>query len=683
MPVYAGDSMENIYQSVKDAVEAMNEPVQVHKMYLTHRRNGKKLVDFALGIAIVGNSGPVVVSSLRSDEADAALSLNAAAINAWGCPMPSDELPLSSLETQTSVQDDYLQHVEILPQYIRAYNSRLTMANLSIRHTGYTLSHVIVPGKTAYRVAWVLYYLRTAEGESIVKTAFPNDKTLWDTCLNYLYYPDSRCYKAVVGVAGKKGDVVRYLSFDMEGSSGLNGAVAIEKMPYNEIVLVSTTDGSGNTTYSYSLNAHYQGEVNGHQTAMSEEYVECANCRYVGAKDEAGTACPVCGTTLPTTILAGKGFSVPAGVNTFVEHQRNVVMVTYTQNPWNWSAGGVSEIGSGTVVALCPNTMAIEQEQFGKNPLYAFTSDEGVWGLAVGADGQLVAAQPATRDILLDPGSLLQTDGAILFATRRGVMMLTGRSCTLLSEPLESDDTSGTVSLSSLPGWEQIVAATGFEESELPAAGEDIRTFVQGCRMAYDYLNGRIVVYRPDKAYAYVYSLKSKQWGMMLSYGVCRSLNSYPDALCATNEGEIVSLSGDNSANSANSANQANQGTAKSASANLGTDSGLTVQGLVVTRPLKVSDYDVMKTVYKVFERGKIRPGHIQQALWGSRDLWHWNLVGSSTREFLTGMAGSPYTYFRIALWGKMAQDEIIHRITLDYREKYVGRQRANNEAGE
>ena len=318
--IYDGDSMENIYHSVKEAIEATGAPVEVHKMYLTQRRRAeaKKLIDYSVGIAIVGKTGGVVIEGIKGGNN----TLEVCGINAYGHPLPSDELPLETLESQSAVQDDYMHHAEILPAYIRAYNSRLAMANLSIWHKAYVQSHLIVPRKTGYRIAWILYYVRTAEGEAIVKTDAPNGKSLWDAELHYLYYPDSRCYKAVAGVAGEKGEVVRYLSFEMEASSGLNGAVAIEKMPYNEIVVGSKAGEDGSTSYTYSLRPHYAGELNGHQIAMAEEYVECGVCHYVGSVAEAGGICPICGATLGTEVKRGEGFSVSPKANTFVEHQR-------------------------------------------------------------------------------------------------------------------------------------------------------------------------------------------------------------------------------------------------------------------------------------------------------------------------------------------------------------------------
>ena len=56
--------------------------------------------------------------------------------------------------------------------------------------------------------------------------------------------------------------------------------------------------------------------------------------------------------------------------------------------------------------------------------------------------------------------------------------------------------------------------------------------FLAECRMLYDYSHQRIIVYNPNVKYAYVYSLKSQQWGMMLS-NITYGINSYPETLAA------------------------------------------------------------------------------------------------------------------------------------------------------
>lgn len=655
--ILANDHIENICHTVEEAVKKTGVKVDTFVMYRSRLRTAVSEVrEAAAGIAIVGRTGPVVIKSISTSEDDkeAAGTLDVTGLNAYGAPLPSDRLPLGTLETQVSVSDDYWGSVDLLPAYIRAYNSRQSMGDITVRHRGVHAAWTILPGyvRTGTEaeaanldVTGAVYYIRTDEGEIVTRTLLPQGRTAVGYALgHYLYYPDTRCFKAVLLLDGGKA----YLELPMKPSSTMSGAVFAEKMPYFEAE--ATEDG-------YAIEVHFLQELRPYYT--------------------------------------GSAPTLPEGINEGEEHLHNNVLTTYVDNPFNWSAKNVTEAGDGRVIALCPNTMAIEQEQFGKTPLYAFT-DEGVWGMSVGTDGEMVAVQPVTRDVILDKESLLQIDTSILFATARGIMELTGRTSALISTAIEKT-TGATANTRTLKGFSQIIEQTGLSQDYLPADDEDIKDYVKGCRMVYDYPNRRIIVYRPDKKWAYVYSLKSKQWGMTVS-NLRSTLNSYPDAVCTTTAGTVINLSSaaagtvaQSKAYGANSANEEEAMVTTTTTTTTTGEPGATVTTepsgaglpgslLLLTRPMHISHIETLKTVYRLFVRGKIRAGHISVALWGSRNLWEWNLVGSSVREYLTQMAGSPYTFFVLAVWGELTEEEVLHLLTVSYREKYNLRPRANND---
>lgn len=166
--------------------------------------------------------------------------------------------------------------------------------------------------------------------------------------------------------------------------------------------------------------------------------------------------------------------------------------------------------------------------------------------------------------------------------------------------------------------------------------------------MLYDYTNQRIVVYNPEQPYAYVYSLKSKAWGMMQStIGSC--VNSYPEALAMDKNGSLVDLS----------------------LSEVGS-----VNGIILTRPLKLGAPDVLKTVDTVIQRGYFRKGHIQCVLYGSRDLFNWQMVCSSRDHRLRGFRGTPYKYFRLALLCQLSKDERIYGCTVQFTPRFQNRPR-------
>ena len=91
---------------------------------------------------------------------------------------------------------------------------------------------------------------------------------------------------------------------------------------------------------------------------------------------------------------------------------------------------------------------ALSQGQFGQFPLYAFT-DEGVWALEVNSSGGYSAKQPITRDVCISSDSITQIDTAVLFATDRGIMEISGSQTQCLTDIINGND---FFSLDRLPG---------------------------------------------------------------------------------------------------------------------------------------------------------------------------------------------------------------------------------------
>lgn len=103
---------------------------------------------------------------------------------------------------------------------------------------------------------------------------------------------------------------------------------------------------------------------------------------------------------------------------------------------------------------------------------------------------------------------------------------------------------------------------------------------------------------------------------------------------------------------------------------------GNAVSGLLVTRPLKLETPDVLKTIDTIIQRGHFRKGHVQSALYGSRDLYNWHLVWSSKDHYLRGFRGTPYKYFRIACVTNLSDDESIFGASLQFTPRLTNQPR-------
>ncbi|MDE5688671.1 MAG: hypothetical protein K2I18_08630 [Paramuribaculum sp.] len=323
------------------------------------------------------------------------------------------------------------------------------------------------------------------------------------------------------------------------------------------------------------------------------------------------------------------------------------IYISTINNPFIFAATGRNSLGAdvGTVFATCTAAKALSQGQFGQFPLYAFT-DAGVWALEVGADGNYTARQPITRDVCINPNGITQIDSAVLFPTNRGIMLISGSECRCISDAI---NTEFPFDVSQLPHLEELHRRLDHDvalDRCLPLL--PFTRFLEECRMIYDYVHQRIIVYNDSVTYAYIYSLRSNQWGMMYC-NIANGLNSYPNALAITRAGKLVDFSFDDPAPK-------------------------TVTTLLVTRPIKLGDGDLLKTVNTVIQRGNFARGHVQSIIYGSRDLRNWHTVWSSKDHHLHGFRGSPYKFFRLALLCTLHPSESLTGATIQFTPRQTNR---------
>lgn len=319
------------------------------------------------------------------------------------------------------------------------------------------------------------------------------------------------------------------------------------------------------------------------------------------------------------------------------------VYTSEVNNPFFFPVTGINTIGTGKILGIATAAKALSQGQFGQFPLYAFTTD-GVWAMEVSANGIFSAKQPITRDVCVNPDGITQIDSAVLFPTNRGIMLISGSQTQCISDVITNNIEFDVLSL---PGMDQLHAMIGHgEDSCFPVV--PFLDFISSCGMVYDYLHQRIIVFNKSYSYAYVYSLKSKKWGMTYS-NIANTINSYPEALAVDTGGNLVDFS---------------------------QESEEKQMGLLVTRPIKLGEADILKTIDTLMQRGVFRNGHVKSALYGSRDLFNWHLVNSSVSHRILNRRGTPYKYFRIALVCDLDTDETVCGCSVQYTPRFTNRLR-------
>lgn len=322
----------------------------------------------------------------------------------------------------------------------------------------------------------------------------------------------------------------------------------------------------------------------------------------------------------------------------------NKIYTSEVNNPFSFPPTGVNVICSGEILGIRSATKALSQGQFGQFPLYAFT-DEGIWALEVSSEGKYISKQPATRDVCNNPESITQIDTAVLFTSERGIMLIQGSESVCISEILNKK----SFDISTLRGYEQLAQMSGLTNAHLTHS--NFIEYIKECAMSYDYANQRIIVFNKNHPYAYVFSLRSKTWGMIPS-NFNNPINSYPNSYIMTKDNTLINVS------------------------NSGNEHSKAVKGIIITRPLKLDSPDLLKTITQSIHRGVFEKGHVKSVLYGSRDCINYVPITSSTDHTIRSIHGSPYKYFRFAIITELLPGESLSGTSIIFETRQTNKLR-------
>ena len=497
---------------------------------------------------------------------------------------------LETLEVRELMTDDYDSHDKIMPTFLYPYNARLNIANIK---------KLLFRGHNAYSL------FNYSNGYvNIINDGAP---TLLDITLGVIVFVFIKQDGKEIVVKGQLGTVgynMPLLFFYYPNPNAYKAVIQCE-----------------NSFYEVPLERH---------TFLNGAFY------FNGWEDLKSTAKSVKEPTI-------------SGDNERTIRIPNNIYTSEVNNPFFFPATNITQINTDNILAISSATKALSEGQFGQFPLYAFTSD-GVWALEVSKTGSFSAVQPITRDVAINTESICQIDSAVLFASDRGIMMINGSTTQCISDIINTEDLFDIKTLPKHKAMIDIFNSNATENEKICI--DDIsmlpfKDFISGCQMVYDYTHQHIIIYNPSVKYAYVLSLKSQTWGMMLSK-ILDNVNSYPEALALVEGAKLVDFS---------------------------KSDATAVPILLITRPLKF-DSSQYKTINTIIQRGNFKKGHIKQILYGSNDLQQWHTVWSSADEYLRGFRGSPYKYFRLAVIGNLDKDESIFGFTAEFENRLTNRLR-------
>lgn len=520
---------------------------------------------------------------------------------------------LQSLTSREVMTDDYLSHDRKIPSYTFAFNNRLNIANVS---------RELYKGFNPYSM------FSYCQGE-------------------YNFLPDllsSSAIQKIIVHNTKEVQSKMWIDVYIRDDQG-NKIVRHEADYTNEGIPIAMFRGyeSGNNRLPKSWGCHlFYPNTNAYKmlvwdTELTSNSTNSPCCCQYDLKPHAflNGASHYIGTNVSRRPWGAVADETSESV---IVSDPNKVYTSEINNPFYFPVTGINTIGTGEILGISSAVKALSQGQFGQFPMYVFATD-GVWALETSASGTFNAKQPVTRDVCICPESITQVDGAVLFATDRGIMMLQGSTANCISLDLDKD----AQDLTAFPHLIELLDKHGYP---IPSVDSNFKEYVKDCRMVYDYVNQRIIIAKPNATYAYVYSMKSNKWGMIEST-IVDSINSYPEAYAVDKNGGLLDYSNP---------------TVKD------------VKATLVTRPIKFDTPNELKTIRTIVQRGMIERRDVKFILYGSRDLVNWYALASTTTSFLKGISGTPYKYFRLAIMADLKEGKSIYGATLDVNPKYNNR---------
>jgi hypothetical protein len=299
----------------------------------------------------------------------------------------------------------------------------------------------------------------------------------------------------------------------------------------------------------------------------------------------------------------------------------------------------------GNPLGIAIATTALSQGQFGQFPLYIFTED-GIWAMEVAADGTFVSSKPLSREVCSNPNSITSIDQAVLFVTQKGLMMLQGSEIVCLSEKMNGRHVTLEAGASSI-----LSNVEGFGYM-LPAVNDTrpFLSYIQAASIAYDYSGKRIICINANEPYQYVYEFSTQSWHKLSHEGLTlvEPLNSYPTC-------EVL-------------AKKANGNSCIVDLMTVANDESHPEKGVIITRPLDLENYDILKTIQDVRIRGQFPKGAVKFILLGSQDGIHFYPIST--------LRGKSWKLFKIAILADLDVFDRISWIDVMYETKFTNKLR-------
>lgn len=215
----------------------------------------------------------------------------------------------------------------------------------------------------------------------------------------------------------------------------------------------------------------------------------------------------------------------------------NRLQVSEIQNPIYFPTANSYQIGTGDGITMMAGSEPLSQGQFGQFPLQVFTT-KGVWALEIGTGDILYTnVVPSSSEVIENRMNVISIGNGVVFSTKKGLFVLSGRESIELSEIVEGTPTFAdkVTELQTLINDSRFVSGLSNAQSIV-----DFMTYISSAMYGYDNYNKELIISNHNYYYSYVYSLEGKYW-YKISQSYDLFISSYPKLLGRTTSG-IVSI---------------------------------------------------------------------------------------------------------------------------------------------
>ena len=344
-----------------------------------------------------------------------------------------------------------------------------------------------------------------------------------------------------------------------------------------------------------------------------------------------------------------------------VEESKESMRVSDTFLPQSFPYTNTYTIGNGTIIGLASLSISLSQDTFGSYPLLVFATD-GIYSMEVDKTGAGVYTNvppPFSREVCINRNSICELDGAVLFASNKGLMMATSQGVqefvpNLNGIPKHKPDGREIHGLG-LELYGKVITDSQVTNLINHIDMSDFREYVSDPNTYVTYASekNKVMIYNGNKPYVYWIDIPTRN-ATKLPVSIKMDNNDYPTELYVTDNNHFMEL--------------------KQLSANVNT------QTMFQTRPIKLDGG--MKTAMRVIVRGYFNSNEADKwavlLVLGSYDGINWQPLGLKQKPLDGGFNDLgcvvdrvSHKYMMVIFSASLNRDSHIDGIELTKKNKY------------